>query len=518
MGTSGKKFKLSSFNLDESESSEKKFMFTDLIDDILFNVYEHLDLQRLLLFRQASKKIKQSTDEYIKNRKYLLRLPPDLIYTDENIGKLEGHIHSALQLLGKLPEDCLFPINCNIFYSTIERDVKISPPLEALIAIKNSGVRISLNIMFDFQYDPSASDEEEDLGDNDLQTSYMVMLQEIFDNISNIESLKIDLEQHNIELLPQNWSADIFDKIEQLVSQDDSQLNSLSICKMNVVSSDLISCLNRIQQLSSFSMSQVDVFNLDEDLSDLGTEFSNVLLQKPLSELKLSNSSIDNFTFTRSILELLPYLTSEFLSKLETLDLSDNKVSFCNLHLIDYGDIDVPLLSMDFYRHLTNLKKLKLANNDINRECIEKIIPFIDSIRTLNIVDLSSNKIPTQIIAYMKDILPETLTLISVNNTELEQELLATLTPEDDGLTPDDDGLTPDDDGLTPDDDSLTPDENSLTPDENSLTPEDNYLTEYNRRYGIPILRADYGNDGSMVDILPEYNDSDNDSDNDSLD
>jgi hypothetical protein len=222
MGTSRKNQRLMSFNLDESdsdsESPEKFFRFTDLIDDLSFYVYEHLNLQGLLLFRQASKKIKQSTDKYIKNRKYLLRLPPDLIYTDENIGKLEGHIHSALQLLGKQPADCLFPINCNIFYSTIHRDVKISPPLEALIAIKNSGVRISLNIMFDFQYDPSASDEEEDLGDNDLQTSYMFMLQEIFDNISNIESLKIDLEQHNIELLPQNWSADIFDKIEQLVS------------------------------------------------------------------------------------------------------------------------------------------------------------------------------------------------------------------------------------------------------------------------------------------------------------
>jgi hypothetical protein len=459
-------------------TSEKKFMFTDLLDDILFHVFEQLDLQVLLLVRRTSKKFRQSTDEYIKNRKYLLRLPPDLIYTDENIGKLEGHIHSALQLLGKLPDDCLFPINCNIFYSTIERDVKISPPLEALIAIKKSRVRISLNILFDIEYDRRYFDQGEEEEGDVIVNSYMHRLEEIFDILSNIESLKIDLEEQSTEFLSEDWSEHIFDKINELVDQDDSQLKSLSICKMDLDSSDLISCLDRIQQLSSFSMSQVNMFHPDEDLSDLGKDFSDVLLDTPLCELKLSDIWIYDgvFTrppFTRSILELLPFLTPEFLSKLETLDLSDNKESFCNLHLIDYGDIDVPLLSMDFYRHLTNLKKLKLANNDINRECIEKINPFIDSIRTLSIVDLSSNKIPKQIIEFMKDMLPERLTLISVNNTELEQELLATLTPEDDGLTPEDDGLTPDDDGLTPDDDGLTPDDDGLTPEDDGLTPED---------------------------------------------
>lgn len=396
------------------ESSAKIFRFTDLIEELKFKVFDYLPFEHLSLVRQASKGWKNAIDNYVKLRqRRILRLPPDIEYTDENIQHLEQNIGKALRFLGQQPNQCLLPVDCKIFYSRTVQDIKASPPLEALEAINKSGVKISLNIMFNFQYDP---DEET------ILESYMFMLNQIFINLSNMECLKIGPAPYQNLTLEPYWSRQIFNKIQDVAHR----LNSLSICKMDVYSDDLISCLDEITQLSSFSMSEVVIYHTEffnTDVSGLGRDFCEVLKRKPLTKLKLSHSSIsilDDIGYTNiyPIVRLLPHLTPEILLKLKTLDLSNNKLleSFC---YIDLSETVHPIL----YESLANLEELNLVGNDIDQDCMGRLFPFIDGLKKLSKLNLSFNKIPVMTVQTVKDLLlPKGVTLI-LNNYSITGEL-----------------------------------------------------------------------------------------------
>ena len=345
------------------------FKFLYLCRDLKFSFYD------LLRNREVNK---VAIYNYIRtHKKHILLLPPDLQYTDENIEHLQENIELALQFLGQEPDDCLLSVNCKIFPSNTDNDVKLHPPLEALIAINDSGVRISLNIMIDF---------DGPIWDG----AYTNRLKYIFDILKRIECLKIDFN-----FSEQDEDADEFDVLSQESSilyfneirKQDSQLKSLSICKMELNASQLISCLQEITELSSFSMSDVFLYNPDQDflnIRDLGKEFCEALLLKPLSKLKLSNTLIDS---SYPILNVLPYLRPEILLKLRTLNLSD-RMSFCDLH---HGDR--PIFSMKLYKSLANLEKLNLADNGINQECMKILSPLIQSLNNLKELNLSDNGI-----------------------------------------------------------------------------------------------------------------------------
>lgn len=351
------------------------FKFLYLCRDLKFSFYD------LLRNREVNIKTKLDMYNYIRtHKKHILLLPPDLQYTDENIEHLQENIELALQFLGKEPDDCLLPVNCKIFTSNTDYDVKLHPPLEALIAINDSGVRISLNIMIDFD-DPHIWDG-----------AYTNRLKYIFDILKRIECLKIDFnfseqDEDEFSVLSAESSILYFNEIQLLVRKQDSQLKSLSICKMELNASQLISCLQEITELSSFSMSDVFLYNPDQDflnIRDLGKEFCEALLLKPLSKLKLSNTLIDS---SYPILNVLPYLRPEILLKLRTLNLSD-RMSFCDLH---HGDR--PIFSMKLYKSLANLEKLNLADNGINKECMKILSPLIQSLNNLKELNLADNGI-----------------------------------------------------------------------------------------------------------------------------
>ena len=410
------------------ESSPKKFKFTDLITDLItelnFKVFDYLLFEHLLLARQARKGWKNIIDNYVKLRqRYLLRLPPDIEYSEENIENLPLNIYAALQFLGKQPNQCLLPVDCKIFYSKEFADVTTSPPLDALIAINDSGVKISLNIMFDFQDDPD---------EPTIMESYMFMLDKIFKNISNMECLKIGPAPHQHLSLEPALSKQILNKIEY-VAQQGSQLRDLSICKMDVYSDDILSCLHEITQLSSFSMSDGVIYHTDivhTDVSGLGTDFLEVLQLKNLTNLKLSHSAIsimdaDGYTNIHPIVRLLPHLTPEILLKLKTLDLSNNKGdgSFCTVH---FSQFDSDTVRTILYKSLENLEELNLAGNDINQECFENLLPFIDSLKNLKKLNLSYNKIRD--FKTIEEHLPE-VSILSLHNDELEQMALEPVYP-----------------------------------------------------------------------------------------
>jgi len=270
--------------------------------------------------------------------------------------------------------------------------------------------------MFDFQNDP---DEPR------IMESYMFMLDEIFKNISNMECLKIGPAPHQHLSLEPALSKQILNKIEY-VAQQGSQLRDLSICKMDVYSDDILSCLREITQLSSFSMSDGVIYHTDivhTDVSGLGTDFLDVLQLKNLTNLKLSHSAIsimdaDGYTNIHPIVRLLPHLTPEILLKLKTLDLSNNKGdgSFCTVHFSQF----------DSDKSLENLEELNLAGNDIDQECFERLLPFIDSLKNLKKLNLSYNKISD--FKTIEEHLPEVSILI-LHNDELEQMALEPVYP-----------------------------------------------------------------------------------------
>jgi hypothetical protein len=304
--------------------------------------------------RLTSTQIKKVVNIYIKRyRPTLLRLPSSM-YKNSNL--LEN-IVKACAYFGKQPGECDMTLNCKIFYDVQNTRVTTIPPMQALSAVGKSGVKISLNIMFD---DPSV----------DLWSSYISTLEKIVEFLPHTKSLHIDFPDR-IKIM-EDWGNDVINILSQM-----TQLTSLSICKMHVTGTELIECLSEMTRLSSFSISEIFIEGLY--CYELGPNLEKVLPN--LSKLKLSNSSVD----FESIIDVLPYIRS-LLSNLTSLDISINGIDRNKLYNI------VPEIS----GYVSNLRTLNLSHNEIGmyiEGVPHPIILLIQSLNNLEQLNLSDNSI-----------------------------------------------------------------------------------------------------------------------------
>jgi hypothetical protein len=395
------------------DQREHKNEFFNLINVVYFNLLKYLSFEDFLKMRLTSKKIKQLVDTYIKrHRQTLLRLPPNM-YRHPN---LPENIVKACAYFGKQPEECNMTLNCEIFYDVRNTRVTTTPPIKALSAVGESGVKISLNIMFD---DPSV----------DLWSSYISTLEKIVESLPHAESLHIDFPDR----IMKEWGNDVINSLSQM-----TQLTSLSICKMNVTGTELIECLSEMTHLSSFSISEIFI----EDLYcyQLGPHLKEVL--PSLSKLKLSNSVVGDGV--ESIIEVLPYIGS-LLSKLTSLDLSINNIDRGKLHNIvpdisghvsnlrtlnlSHNQIGmyiegVPHPIIPLIQSLNNLEQLSLAGNNIDGDCIVELIPSLQMLPLLSKLDLdlSSNNLDYGAIKLVTDSLPMLKVLNVTDNKPSDEQ------------------------------------------------------------------------------------------------
>jgi Leucine-rich repeat (LRR) protein len=378
------------------DQQEHKNEFFNLINVVYFNLFKYLSLPDLLKMRLTSKKIKEVVDTYIKRHRQTLLHLPSSMYRQHN---LPENIVKACAYFGKQPEECDMTLNCKIFYDVRNTRVTTTPPMKALSAVGESGVKISLNIMFDFRYDdPSIN----------LWSSYISTLEEIVQFLPHTESLHLDFSSEIME----DWGNDVINSLSQM-----TQLTSLSICKMHVDGTELITCLSKMTRLSSFSISEIFIEGLYSN--ELGDALQMVVPR--LSKLKLSNSSVD----FESIIEVLPHIKS-LLSNLTSLDLSNNGIDRNKLYKIVYdisghcsnlrtlnlsdnqicmhkqGVLPLPPI-IPFIQSLNNLERLSLAGNGLNGICIVELNPSLQMLPLLSNLDLSSNNLDYDAIKFVTE-------------------------------------------------------------------------------------------------------------------
>jgi len=374
--------------------------------------------------RFTSKKIKELVDTYIKrHRQTLLYLPRNLQRSMYKRRNLLESIRTACVYFGKQPEECDMTLNYTIFYDVLNTRVTTNPPMKALKAVRESGVKISLNIMFDFiDDDPFIN----------LRSSYISTLEEIVQSLPRTESLHLDFSTEIME----NWGNDVINILSQM-----TQLTSLSICKMHVTGTVLIECLSEMTQLSSFSISEIKIDDLDS--IQLGHALQIVLPR--LSKLKLSNNS---FVGYQSIIEVLPCIKN-LLSNLTSLDLSINNIDRGKLHNIvsdisghvsnlrtlnlSHNEIGmyiegVPHPIIPLIQSLNNLQQLSLKGNNIDGDCIVELIPSLQMLPLLSNLDLSSNNLDYDAIKLVTDSIPMLKVLdVTDNNPSDDQRGMESL-------------------------------------------------------------------------------------------
>jgi len=361
---------------------EDQINFFDLItdDDVMLYLFRFLNMQDLQNMSVTDSRMRQLIDIYnLGLKESLLSLPVKIKYTQRTIANLEQNIRRACRFLHKRPDECDITVNCNLFYSTNTTRVKSDPPIDAIRAIDRSGVKISLNIMFNFSDNP----------DLDVDKSYITIINSIFESMNNIKSLSFEFKY--LREFDQYFSSSIIQCLSNSRQQITSQLTSLSICKMDVFGHILINCLSKMTQLRSFSISQVQIYNTNAE--NLGTSLNTVLA--PLSKLKLSDSFIQG----HSILEVLPYMPN-LLSSLTTLDISDNKLDEDSLHP------NSVILSINVYQHLNNLEELSLAHNEIDDDLLHYLSHGLIILQSLRKLNLSYNKLTDSSIVQILHELP----------------------------------------------------------------------------------------------------------------
>ena len=349
---------------------EDKPEFFNLINDVYITLFRYLNIEDLKNLKGTTKEIKGLVDTYIRrHRQSLLRLPPSM-YTRLNLPNLPENILKACSYFGKQPNECDMTLNCTIFYGQSKTRVTTSPPMKALLAVSNSGVKISLNIMFDFSKDDRSVN---------LRSSYISELKSIVKYLPRTESLHLDFSYEIME----EWGNDVIKSLGHL-----TQLTSLSIRNMHVTGTELITCLSKMTHLSSFSISEIKIDDLD--FIDLGRALQTFL--PGLSKLKLSNSYVES----ESIIEVLPRIRN-LLSNLTSLDLSNNNISGATL----YYNI-LPAIS----GHVSNLITLNLSYNEIDGNYIMELISTLQMLPLLSNLNLSGNNLDYDAIKRVAKSLP----------------------------------------------------------------------------------------------------------------
>ena len=397
------------------ERQEDKKEFFNLINDVYINLFKYLDGLDLKKMRLSSRKINRLVDTYIRrHRQTFLRFPHSM-YNIENIE--ENIVNACRSFFGKQPNECDMTLNCKIFYDKSNTRVTTKPSMKELAAVSKSGIKISLNIMFDFSNDDRSVN---------LWPSYISTLQSIVEYLHNTESLHLDFSSEIME----EWGNDVINILSQM-----TQLTSLSICKMHVGGNELTNCLSKMTDLDSFSISEIKIDGLYSN--QLGQDLEKALQR--LSKLKLSNSYVG----FEPIFEVLPHIR-RLLSNLTSLNLSNNDIDRDKLYYkivpaisghvsnlrtlnLSHNEIgvyieDVPHPIIRLIQSLNNLEELSLAYNGIDGNCIDELIPSLQMLPLLSELVLSSNNLDYDAIKFVTENLPMLKVLdVTDNNPSDEQ-------------------------------------------------------------------------------------------------
>jgi hypothetical protein len=435
---------------------EKNQSILKFINDVYLSIFPYLTTYELLQLGRTSQTINEIVKTYIsKNRQPLLRFPSEMKCIARNVGNLGRNIEKACSYFRKQPSECRMVVPCTIAHSEREPLVVSNPSLRALKVIRQTGIKILLNINFEVQ-DQRVFRES--------CSSYTVILQQILETLQSTESIDLNFSSHEIldGMIGPNWFAGIsaaLIKLENLSSLGISgrapwrhimslnclpsltqlrklkvsgesipegnhftdclvlmpQLTSLTIENHNIEGIQLLYCLYQLTELTSFSIFDVKIVGID-NFEQFCKLFQNALPQ--VSSLRLSRSWVE----TSKIHEMLPYIRN-LLSNLLFLDLSDN-------------DLDMTVFQYDIVPALresvSNLTSLNLSHNNIGmpKENAHELVPLLQSLPNLVELNMNNNHIDIHImsifIPYLRNL--RFLTSLDVSSNNIDVPLLLELT------------------------------------------------------------------------------------------
>jgi len=392
-----------------------RFNFHELINNPNMSVLPYLTAGELNNLNLTSTRIRDIVKAYRLKYPPLLRVPYFLKYTSATISGLSENIVKACRVYRKQPSECNLRVDCSILVKSGRRGIMVqsNPPLNALEAINNSGVKIVLNISFG---NPT----------HEQTTSFFIILVRMLEILKHTESIHLEFPNRgNTDWRPLQVEVDLFVSMKTALLQMQSlssltisgeapweyiltilpevktlkhltivvertsvlnepvyqdqiigclyfmkQLESLSIDSVNLNANGLIRFLKEMKQLRTFSISNVIIHSVNYE--KFPVQFANAL--KELLLLRLSNSKIDQQDICGFLHKML--ILDDVLPNLIELDISNNSITSENRDMLIQSLTKLP-----------SLISLNISSNDLTEEDCLLINNSLPKLRLLNVFD-----------------------------------------------------------------------------------------------------------------------------------
>ena len=458
--------------------------FSELINKVYFQVLSYLPLENILETRITCRKIKEVVETYIRKHRpiFLRRLPPNTIYTEQNIVNaclyrkikelLETYIrkhrpiflrrlppnyteqnivNACLYLVCKQPEECNTTLNCTVSSKSLAPEsIEINPSLETLRVIGMSGVKTELNIQFDLVNMTSFKDN-------------IQILEQIIEYLPHTQSMYIRFSESKYYSERGDWVAGTWFNKTARALINLQELSSLRIsgdapwehildclphlinlrklqvtCNDNLIGDELIESLCQMTELTSLSISRIQIN---------ATELTDCLRLMPqLGSLSISRVKINGLDCQQlgqgleialpKLRELVlrhvdietgniydEYSNSDIFPHMRNLlsKLTSLTLSSYQIGIIEMIDIIVPGIT----GYVSNLKSLNLSCNYIGQTYTDQegpqMMPFFESLTNLEELSLARNGINPNCIT---DLIPALQMLPSLRKLDLSNNYL----------------------------------------------------------------------------------------------
>lgn len=404
----------------------------DLMNDIKFKAMAlvlrkiNVGLADQLMIRGINRQYKELVDNSIVNITFT--------FPRTFSGNIVKTIQNLCKSFGKKPSECKMVVNCDC--SIEKEEVTYTPKI--IKEIIKSGVIIVAKIIFQDSEKTGYITEQE-------KQKYVSNLERILEPFVEVKLL--DLNFYRLSDVTRNV---LMEKLVEMLTRMD-QLTSLSLSTVELSVDQLKRSLSYMPNLSSFSINKLTIvpnkwiFGMPEPpkLTDQYIA-ENLTVLETLSKLKILNcpqilkalKSLDLSNLTS--LDFSDYLyqdslISEIYNALVTDSVTTKVPNLISLNLSNNsippsGELEETNINtlIKLFSTLNNLEELNISKNGMSESTMENMMKQIEDggiLRSLKFLNVSHNKLTLENIKELIRILPSLRSLNVSNNLKLETEI-----------------------------------------------------------------------------------------------
>jgi hypothetical protein len=365
-------------------------------DTVAKKIFSQLSPEKIKLLRKTSKDVKATVD---RNREIIIKFnPTELDYSS---------IQNICERFGKEPNQCTFEVE---FIMEEDTGELVFTPSININALQLSGVQLIAKFFLHRLDDP------------EIEKGYQLLFETIA-SLPNIVSLDITFDTMYIETqkINRHFFNDSFTNCKVAkVFESLRKLSVLRIFNVEISWIPFFDCLKNISNLNELILSNVNLItsltSIHTTEYDQKTFLDNFILAVPnLTTLGIKNScvidddiyAIDDFLIAPPS---LPQLTSLDLSEndlygdpdnfrgtftknlqnvkqLKTLNISHNNFAYEG----ENGGVEGFVALCTILVELPNLEVLKMSYTEMNDEAIQVLLPSLQTLKKLKVLDISNN-------------------------------------------------------------------------------------------------------------------------------